>query len=36
MYMPELPTISGIELIKILSKIGYEVDHQTGSYFILR
>ena len=34
--MHELPTISGIELIKIFSKIGYEVDHQTGSHFILR
>jgi len=34
--MHELPTISGIELIKIFSKMGYEVDRQTGSHFILR
>jgi len=34
--MNELPAISGIELIKIFTKIDYEVDHQTGSHFILR
>ncbi len=34
--MPKLPIISGKEVIKVLSKIGYEVDHQTGSHFILR
>lgn len=34
--MPKLPVISGIELVKIFAKIGYEVDHQTGSHMILR
>ncbi|HEY9205093.1 MAG TPA: type II toxin-antitoxin system HicA family toxin [Candidatus Methanoperedens sp.] len=34
--MPKLPIISGKEVIKVLSKIGYAVDHQTGSHFILR
>ena len=34
--MPKLPVISGIEAVKALSKIGYEVDHQTGSHIILR
>jgi len=34
--MPKLPVLSGIEAIKALSKIGYNVDHQTGSHIILR
>ena len=34
--MSKLPIISGKEAIKVLSKIGYKVDHQTGSHFILR
>lgn len=34
--MPKLPVISGIDVVKILGKIGYEVDHQTGSHMILR
>ncbi len=34
--MPKLPVISGIKVVKALSKIGYEVDHQTGSHMILR
>ena len=34
--MPKLPVISGKELIKALSKLGYLVDHQTGSHIILR
>lgn len=34
--MPKLPLISGIEAVKALAKIGYEVDHQTGSHLILR
>jgi len=34
--MSKLPSISGIELCKVLRKIGYEVDHQTGSHYILR
>jgi len=34
--MPKLPIISGIECIKALAKLGYEIDHQTGSHLILR
>jgi len=34
--MSKLPVLSGKELCKILLKIGYEIDHQTGSHFILR
>ena len=34
--MPKLPIISGKELVKVFTKIGYEVDHQTGSHIILR
>jgi len=34
--MPKLPVCSGIEVVKALRKIGYEVDHQTGSHIILR
>ena len=32
----KLPIASSRELIKVLSKIGYNVDHQTGSHIILR
>ena len=34
--MPKLPIISGKDLIKCFAKIGYEIDHQTGSHIILR
>ena len=34
--MPKLPIISGKDVIKALNKIGYEIDHQTGSHIILR
>ena len=34
--MPKLPLLSGIEVVKVFSKIGYELDHQTGSHLILR
>ena len=34
--MPKLPVISGIKVVKILAKVGYEIDHQTGSHMILR
>ncbi len=34
--MPKLPVLSGVKAVKVLGKIGYEVDHQTGSYIILR
>ena len=34
--MSKLPVLSGQPLCKILKKIGYEIDHQTGSHLILR
>ena len=34
--MSKLPLISGTEAIKALIKLGYAVDHQTGSHIILR
>jgi len=34
--VPRLPVISGMEVVKALVKVGYEVDHQTGSHMILR
>ena len=34
--MPKLPVISGFQLVKLLGKQGYEIDHQTGSHIILR
>lgn len=34
--MSHLPILSGKEVCKILAKIGYETDHQTGSHIILR
>lgn len=34
--MPKLPIISGKELVKLFSKLGYKIDHQTGSHIILR
>jgi len=32
----KLPVLSGRELCKALARIGYEIDHQTGSHSILR
>ena len=35
--MFKLPTnLSGLEIIKALKKLNYEIDHQTGSHIILR
>ena len=34
--MPKLPIVSGKELVKAFAKLGYELDHQTGSHMILR
>ena len=34
--MSKLPVISARELVSALRRIGYEVDHQTGSHLILR
>lgn len=32
----KLPVLSGIKVVKALHKIGFEIDHQTGSHIILR
>jgi len=32
----KLPIISGKKITKALNKINFEIDHQTGSHFILR
>jgi predicted RNA binding protein YcfA (HicA-like mRNA interferase family) len=32
----KLPVVSGPDAVKALRRIGYEVDHQTGSHLILR
>ncbi len=34
--MPKLPIISGLEAIKAFVRMGYQIDHQTGSHIILR
>ena len=34
--MTKLPVVSGREAVAALKRIGYEVDHQTGSHVILR
>ncbi|MDH5668893.1 MAG: type II toxin-antitoxin system HicA family toxin [Nitrospira sp.] len=34
--MSKLPVVSGQEVVRALKKIGYLVDHQTGSHLILR
>jgi predicted RNA binding protein YcfA (HicA-like mRNA interferase family) len=34
--MTKLPVVSGRDLVKSLTKIGYLSDHQTGSHIILR
>jgi predicted RNA binding protein YcfA (HicA-like mRNA interferase family) len=34
--LSKLPVVSGRDLCKILKKIGYSIDHQTGSHIILR
>ena len=34
--MTRLPVVSGRDAVKALRKIGYELDHQTGSHMILR
>ncbi|MFB0561457.1 MAG: type II toxin-antitoxin system HicA family toxin [Candidatus Lokiarchaeia archaeon] len=33
--MSKLPVVSGQKVVKALSKIGYEFDHQTGSHICL-
>jgi len=34
--MSRLPVCSGADAVRAFRKIGYEVDHQTGSHMILR
>lgn len=34
--MPKLPVISGKDVVKAFTKLGYTIDHQTGSHIILR
>lgn len=34
--MSKLPRVSGREAVSAFGKIGYQVDHQTGSHIILR
>lgn len=32
--MPKLPSITSKKLIKILERLGFQLDHSTGSHFI--
>jgi len=32
--MPKLPVLTAKRLIKILEKLGFRLDHKTGSHFI--
>ncbi len=34
--MPKLPRVKGKNLVKILNKIGWHLDHIQGSHYILR
>ena len=34
--MTSLPVCSGADAVRAFQKVGYEVDHQTGSHVILR
>ena len=34
--MPKLPVVSGDELVKVLKKLGYEIDRTHGSHIMLR
>ena len=34
--MSKLPVCSGSDAVRVFKKLGYEVDHQTGSHMILR
>lgn len=34
--MPRLPVISGKDAVKVLARLGYVTDEQTGSHIILR
>ena len=34
--MSYLPLVSGQEAVRVFARIGYNIDHQTGSHIILR
>ena len=34
--MSKLPVVSGRDVVKAFGKVGYRLDHQTGSHMILR
>lgn len=34
--MGRLPVVSGAEAVKAFGRIGFEMDHQTGSHIIIR
>lgn len=34
--MNKLPIVSGLDAVKVFAKLGYQIDHQTGSHVILR
>jgi predicted RNA binding protein YcfA (HicA-like mRNA interferase family) len=34
--MPKLPVLTSKEFLKILQKIGFKIDHISGSHYILR
>jgi predicted RNA binding protein YcfA (HicA-like mRNA interferase family) len=34
--MSKLPVCSGADAVRAFRRVGYEVDHQTGSHIILR
>ena len=33
--MPRLPTLTPRQLVEVLEKVGFEIDHQTGSHVVL-
>jgi len=33
--MTRLPTVKPVQMIKVLQKAGFEIDHQTGSHVVL-
>ncbi|MFN2243874.1 MAG: type II toxin-antitoxin system HicA family toxin [Anaerolineae bacterium] len=33
--MPRLPTVTPRQLVGVLEKVGFEIDHQTGSHVVL-
>jgi len=33
--MPRLPTVTPRQLVGVLEKVGFDIDHQTGSHVVL-